>query len=117
MTKLSKDVKKYFKDVKKKMSCSWIKKKAYIDFIKCHLDPEVLYNENTSYNDLIAIIGEPEKVAANFNSADKTEIELRSKILSITFLIIIILIIIVIILLFTIISLIENLGGYVITAD
>ena len=113
MTKLSKDVKKYFKDVKKKMSCSWIKKKAYIDFIKCHLDPEVLYNENTSYNDLIAIIGEPEKVAANFNSADKTEIELRSKILSITFLIIIILII----LLFTIISLIENLGGYVITVD
>lgn len=117
MSKISKEVKKYFKEVKKNLSCSLVNKKAYIDFIINNIDFEVLSDKNTTYNDLVQMLGAPVDVASNFNSTNKTEIELRSKIFSNTILINILLIFVVILLILTIITLLDNLGGYIIISD
>lgn len=117
MNKLSTDAKKYFKEVKKNLSCSWLKKKVYIDFIKSNISFEFALDSTTTYDDLVQLLGEPKKVADDFNLADKSEIELRSKIFSNTILIIIILIIVVIILTILLFYLFKHLGGSITITD
>ncbi|MBQ4570447.1 MAG: hypothetical protein IJB21_01995 [Bacilli bacterium] len=117
MNKLSTDAKKYFKEVKKNLSCSWLKKKVYIDFIKSNISFEFALDSTTTYDDLVQLLGEPKKVADDFNLADKSEIELRSKIFSNTILLAIILIIVIIILIILLIIIYKNLGGSVTIID
>ncbi len=79
MNKLPIAAKNYFKEVKKHLSCSWGKKKIYIDYIKDQIDQDFLYNENLTIEALTDLLGEPEKVAAGFESADPKEMMLREK--------------------------------------
>lgn len=111
MNKLPIAAKQYFKEVKKHLSCSWEKKKIYIDYIKDQIDQDFLYNENLTIEALTDLLGEPEKVAAGFESADSKEMKLRSKAYKLSVLLTIFSVVIAVLLTIILIIVIENLGG------
>ena len=117
MNKLPIAAKQYFKEVKKHLSCPWGKKKIYIDYIKDQIDQDFLYNENLTIEALTDLLGEPEKVAAGFESADPKEMTLREKKFLFANLFIISLVVIVVLLVILLVILYENWGGYVIISD
>ena len=117
MNKLPIAAKQYFKEVKKHLSCPWGKKKIYIDYIKDQIDQDFLYNENQTIEALTDLLGEPEKVAAGFESADPKEMKLRGKKFLFANLFIISLVVIAVLLVILLVILYENWGGYVIISD
>ena len=117
MNKLPIAAKQYFKEVKKHLSCPWGKKKIYIDYIKNQIDQDFLYNETLTIEALTDLLGEPEKVAAGFESADPKEMALIGKKLLFANLFIISLVVIVVLLVILLVVLYENWGGYVIISN
>lgn len=113
MNKLPIAAKNYFKEVKKHLSCSWGKKKIYIDYIKDQIDQDFLYNENLTIEALTDLLGEPEKVAAGFESADPKEMMLREKKFIFANLFIISLVVIAVLLVILLWYIFNELGGNV----
>ena len=117
MNKLPIAAKQYFKEVKKQLSCPWGKKKIYIDYIKDQIDQDFLYNENLTIEALTDLLGEPEKVAAGFESADPKEMMLREKKFIFANLFIISLVVIAVLLVILLVYLYENWGGNIVYND
>ena len=117
MNKLPIAAKQYFKEVKKHLSCPWGKKKIYIDYIKDQIDQDFLYNENLTIEALTDLLGEPEKVAAGFESANPKEMALRGKKLLFANLFIISLVVIAVLLVILLVYLYENWGGNIVYND
>lgn len=113
MNKLPIAAKNYFKEVKKHLSCPWGKKKIYIDYIKDQIDQDFLYNENLTIEALTDLLGEPEKVAAGFESADPKEMMLREKKFIFANLFIISLVVIAVLLVILLWYIFNELGGNV----
>ena len=113
MNKLPIAAKQYFKEVKKQLSCPWGKKKIYIDYIKDQIDQDFLYNENLTIEALTDLLGEPEKVAAGFESADPKEMMLREKKFIFANLFIISLVVIAVLLVILLWYIFNELGGNV----
>lgn len=116
MGKISVAARKYFKEVKKHLSCSWSTKNGFISYLKDNLDYSILTDTTMTKEKLVEILGEPEAMARNFDSANQNEIRLRAKICSLSRLVIIALSVIVVLLAGILIYEILHLGGEIIIA-
>jgi hypothetical protein len=79
MAKQPKAMKKYFKEVKKHLLCSWSEKNGFVSFIQDQLDHEILNDQNITREKLVEILGEPDALARSFDSVNQSDIRLRAK--------------------------------------
>lgn len=117
MNRESTTVKKYFKEVRKHLSCSWSVKRGFTKYIKEQLDENVLYDKTITREKLVELLGEPEKVAEGFDIANQNEIRIRAKAYTLSMLLTIALIVIAVLLVILLVYLYENWGGYVKISD
>ena len=117
MNRESTIVKKYFKEVRKHLSCSWSVKRGFTKYIKEQLDENVLYDKTITREKLVELLGEPEKVAEGFDMANQNEIRIRAKAYTLSILLTIALIVIAVLLVILLVYLYENWGGKIIYID
>ena len=111
MAKQSIVVKKYFKEVKKHLSCSWSERNGFVSYIKDQLDETILFNENITREKLVEILGEPEIVAKGFDSVNQKELRVRAKVCSLSMLLTIAIGVIAVLLAVILIFELYHLGG------
>ncbi len=111
MSKQSIIVKKYFKEVKSHLSCSWSERNGFVNYIKDQLDDNVLTDENITKEKLVEILGEPEIVAKGFDSVNQKELRVRAKVCTLSMLLTISIGVIAVLLAASLIYLLIKLGG------
>jgi hypothetical protein len=111
VSKQSNVVRKYFKEVKSHLSCSWSERNGFVNYIKDQLDDNVLTDENITKEKLVEILGEPEIVAKGFDSVNQKELRVRAKVCSLSMLLAIALAVIAVLLAVILIFELYHLGG------
>lgn len=117
MNRESTTVKKYFKEVRKHLSCSWSVKRGFTKYIKEQLDENVLYDKTITREKLVELLGEPKKVAEGFDIANQKEIRIRAKAYTLSMLLTIALIVIAVLLVIVLVVLYRNWGGEITISD
>ena len=111
MIKQSKAVRKYFKEVKKYLSCSWSQRNGFVSYVKDQLDDNILTDENITREKLVELLGEPETVAKGFDLVNQKELRVRAKVCSLSMLLAIALAVVAVLLVVILIFELNQLGG------
>lgn len=98
---LTKEIKKYLKDIKKSLNCDFNTKKAFISILKNEISVYLLENQNANIENIINEFGSPEQFNYNLKNYDynlltkkaKSYLKLEVLFITLSFILLVILII------------------------